>query len=98
MRSKVRAAALDSRLLAVVTSPLERETGQSRRVGTDPSPDTPRRGLVICKRSPIRRGRFMAIPTELVGSLPRPTKLQQAYADYDEGKITWQQLQAEQDL
>ena len=24
-------------------------------------------------------------------------KLQQAYADYDEGKITWQQLQAEQD-
>ena len=40
---------------------------------------------------------FMAIPTELVGSLPRPMKLQQAYADYDEGKITWQQLQAEQD-
>ncbi len=39
----------------------------------------------------------MAIPTELVGSLPRPMKLQQAYADYDEGKITWQQLQAEQD-
>jgi methionine synthase II (cobalamin-independent) len=25
-------------------------------------------------------------------------KLQQAYADYDEGKITWQQLQAEQDV
>jgi len=40
----------------------------------------------------------MAIPTELVGSLPRPMKLQQAYADYDEGKITWQQLQAEQDV
>ena len=39
----------------------------------------------------------MTIPTELVGSLPRPMKLQQAYADYDEGKITWQQLQAEQD-
>ena len=39
----------------------------------------------------------MAIPTELVGSLPRPMKLQQAYADYDEGKLTWQQLQAEQD-
>ena len=34
----------------------------------------------------------MAIPTELVGSLPRPMKLQQAYADYDEGKITWEQL------
>ncbi len=39
----------------------------------------------------------MPIPTELVGSLPRPMKLQQAYADYDEGKVTWQQLQAEQD-
>ena len=39
----------------------------------------------------------MAIPTELVGSLPRPMKLQQAYAEYDEGKIAWQQLQAEQD-
>jgi hypothetical protein len=38
----------------------------------------------------------MPIPTELVGSLPRPMKLQQAYADYDEGKITWKQLQAEQ--
>ena len=39
----------------------------------------------------------MPIRTELVGSLPRPMKLQQAYADYDEGKIPWQQLQAEQD-
>jgi methionine synthase II (cobalamin-independent) len=39
----------------------------------------------------------MPIPTEHVGSLPRPIKLQQAYADHDEGKITWQQLQAEQD-
>src|SRR5215467_13912085 len=39
----------------------------------------------------------MPIPTELVGSLPRPMKLQQAYADYDEGKITWPELQAEQD-
>ena len=39
----------------------------------------------------------MPIPTELVGSLPRPMKLQQAYADYDAGKITWAQLQAAQD-
>jgi methionine synthase II (cobalamin-independent) len=39
----------------------------------------------------------MPIPTELVGSLPRPMKLQEAYADYDEGKITWEQLQAAQD-
>jgi methionine synthase II (cobalamin-independent) len=39
----------------------------------------------------------MPIPTELVGSLPRPMKLQDAYADYDEGKIDFQQLQAEQD-
>jgi len=39
----------------------------------------------------------MIIPTELVGSLPRPMKLQEAYADYDEGKITWEQLKEEQD-
>ena len=39
----------------------------------------------------------MPIPTELVGSLPRPMKLQEAYADYDAGKITWAQLQAGQD-
>ncbi len=39
----------------------------------------------------------MPIPTELVGSLPRPMKLQQAYADYDEGKIEHEQLEAEQD-
>ncbi len=39
----------------------------------------------------------MPIPTELVGSLPRPMKLQEAYADHDEGKITWEQLQAAQD-
>ena len=39
----------------------------------------------------------MPIPTELVGSLPRPTKLQQAYADYDEGKIDWPELKTEQD-
>ena len=39
----------------------------------------------------------MPIRTELVGSLPRPMKLQQAYADYDEGKIDWQRLQTEQD-
>ena len=38
----------------------------------------------------------MSIPTELVGSLPRPMKLQEAYADYDEGKISWEQLQQEQ--
>ncbi len=39
----------------------------------------------------------MPIPTELVGSLPRPMKLQEAYADYDEGKISFEQLQAAQD-
>jgi methionine synthase II (cobalamin-independent) len=39
----------------------------------------------------------MPIPTELVGSLPRPMKLQEAYADYDEGKITFEELQVEQD-
>jgi methionine synthase II (cobalamin-independent) len=39
----------------------------------------------------------MPIPTELVGSLPRPMKLQEAYADYDEGKIGFEQLQSVQD-
>ena len=39
----------------------------------------------------------MPIPTEVVGSLPRPMKLQQAYEDYDQGKIDFEQLQAEQD-
>jgi methionine synthase II (cobalamin-independent) len=39
----------------------------------------------------------MPIPTELVGSLPRPMKLQDAYARYDEGQITYDELLAEQD-
>ena len=39
----------------------------------------------------------MAIPTELVGSLPRPMKLQEAYEAYDQGQIGWSELQAEQD-
>ncbi|NOT46454.1 MAG: hypothetical protein HOP17_01705 [Acidobacteria bacterium] len=39
----------------------------------------------------------MSIPTEPVGSLPRPAKLQAAIADYDAGKITFGELQAEQD-
>ena len=37
------------------------------------------------------------IPTEPVGSLPRPITLQAAYAEYDAGKITKQQLEALQD-
>ena len=37
------------------------------------------------------------IPTEPVGSLPRPSRLQAAYADYDAGKITKDELEAEQD-
>jgi methionine synthase II (cobalamin-independent) len=39
----------------------------------------------------------MPIPTELVGSLPRPERLQNAYQDYDDAKIDWAQLKAEQD-
>ena len=37
------------------------------------------------------------IPTEPVGSLPRPTKLQAAYADYDAGKISKDDLETQQD-
>jgi methionine synthase II (cobalamin-independent) len=37
------------------------------------------------------------IPTEPVGSLPRPSWLQHAYAQYDAGEISREQLEAEQD-
>jgi methionine synthase II (cobalamin-independent) len=37
------------------------------------------------------------IPTEPVGSLPRPAKLQQAYADYDAGNISKDDLEQLQD-
>jgi methionine synthase II (cobalamin-independent) len=37
------------------------------------------------------------IPTEPVGSIPRPQKLQQAFADYDAKKIAKAQLEQEQD-
>src|SRR5580698_4626073 len=37
------------------------------------------------------------IPTEPVGSLPRPSRLQQAYAQYDAGEITREQLETEQE-
>ena len=40
----------------------------------------------------------MHIPTEPVGSLPRPAKLQAAIAAYDAGKITKDQLTQEQDV
>jgi methionine synthase II (cobalamin-independent) len=39
----------------------------------------------------------MPIPTEPVGSLPRPMKLQAAYAGYDAGKVAKEQLTREQD-
>ncbi len=38
----------------------------------------------------------MSIPTEPVGSLPRPASLQAAIADYDAGKITKAELEVEQ--
>ena len=37
------------------------------------------------------------IPTEPVGSLPRPAKLQATYSAYDAGKIAFADLEAEQD-
>ena len=39
---------------------------------------------------------YTGIPTEPVGSLPRPMKLQEAYASYDNGKISFKELEAEQ--
>lgn len=37
------------------------------------------------------------IPTQPVGSLPRPAKLQAAYVEYDGGRISKQELEAEQE-
>jgi len=37
------------------------------------------------------------IPTENVGSLPRPARLQQMIGDYDSGEVTFEALAAEQD-
>ena len=37
------------------------------------------------------------IPTEPVGSLPRPQKLQEAYAKYDAGEISKDDLESLQD-
>lgn len=39
----------------------------------------------------------MPLPTEPVGSLPRPAKLQAAYAKYDAGEINFDELSREQD-
>ena len=39
----------------------------------------------------------MPIPTELVGSLPRPIKLQHAYQQLDDGAISFEELQRLQD-
>lgn len=39
----------------------------------------------------------MAIPTESVGSLPRPLRLQEAIGAYDRGEISKEELAAEQD-
>lgn len=40
---------------------------------------------------------MVIIPTEIVGSLPRPQALQQAFADLDAGKISKDHLVAAQD-
>ena len=52
----------------------------------------PGRGRTVSPSSTPRHatieGGSMPIPTELVGSLPRPMKLQEAYEAYDEGKIS----------
>jgi methionine synthase II (cobalamin-independent) len=39
----------------------------------------------------------MSIPTELVGSLPRPMRLQDAFQAHDDGEIDFATLQAQQD-
>ncbi|KHN94945.1 methionine synthase II (cobalamin-independent) [Metarhizium album ARSEF 1941] len=39
----------------------------------------------------------MPIPTEIVGSLPRPSYLQQAFADFDAGRVSRDELRVAQD-
>jgi methionine synthase II (cobalamin-independent) len=39
----------------------------------------------------------MPIPLELVGSIPRPARLQQAYSEYDAGRISREQFNAAQE-
>jgi len=59
---------------------------------------TRHRGYVLRRTAiPQEETQRVPIPTELVGSLPRPIKLQQAYQDLDDGKITWEDLQKLQD-
>ena len=64
--------------------------------GVRSAPDSFRRERQV-RLTHSQGGERMAIPTELVGSLPRPMKLQEAYEAYDQGKIEWAELQAEQD-
>ncbi len=49
-------------------------------------------------RASLQEGDDMSIPTEPVGSLPRPMKLQDMIAAYDAGTATHEQLLAEQDV
>src|SRR6202021_3090190 len=61
---------------------------------TSRSPHDPRRTRAMTDYDPRTA---TGIPTEPVGSLPRPSWLQQAYAQYDAGQISRDQLEAEQD-
>src|SRR4051794_21582936 len=75
----------------------QRETSQSHHTGNLAAPRArrggPEGGAAVAYDPRTETG----IPTEPVGSLPRPSSLQAAYADYDAGKITRDQLEAEQD-
>src|SRR5918997_2533641 len=72
---------------------------------TDLSPHGTHARRCSMRRSTARRERMSdynprtdtGIPTEPVGSLPRPSKLQAAYAEYDEGKISKEDLEKLQD-
>src|SRR4051794_29048309 len=75
----------------------QRETSQSHHTGNLAAPRArrggPEGGAAVAYDPRTETG----IPTEPVGSLPRPSSLQAAYAEYDAGKITRDQLEAEQD-
>src|SRR3954469_7326448 len=75
----------------------QRETSQSHHIGNLAAPrarrDGPEGGAAVAYDPRTETG----IPTEPVGALPRPSPLQAAYADYDAGKVTLDQVEAEQD-
>src|SRR5687768_9674980 len=90
--------------LSLLLATISRARAPARMRGQPPRPRHARRSqhAVDQQRGEQRMSEYnprtdTGIPTEPVGSLPRPTTLQAAYADYDAGKIAMEDLAKEQD-